>query len=74
MISYFYQKHECGNRDYYCSQFLVFFEITSKFLIVFVDWYWGKCGLTDLPGHDGKLTSDMNEFSFKVLLKYLGCK
>ena len=24
------------------------------------DWYWKKFGLTNLPDHDGKLTSDMN--------------
>ena len=24
------------------------------------DWYWEKWGLTYLPGHDGKVTSDIN--------------
>ena len=26
------------------------------------DWYCQKLGLTDLPGHDGKLASDMTLF------------
>ena len=27
-------------------------------LLFLSDWYWGKLGLTDLPSHDWKVTSD----------------
>ena len=29
-----------------------------NFLLILPDWYCRKLGLTDLPSHDGKLTSD----------------
>ena len=48
-----------GDRDYY-SHILVTFETTRKFLIVFVKLILEKRGLTYLPGHDGKVTSDIN--------------
>ena len=48
-----------GNRDYY-NHLLVTFETTGKFVIAFVRLILGKGGLTGLPDHDGKLTSDMN--------------
>ena len=54
-----HQGHKDENRDY-CSYFSVIFKTTKKILIVFVSWYWEKRGLTELPGHNGKLTSDMN--------------
>ena len=41
MISIFHQGYVGGNRDY-CSQFLVTFETTGKFLIVFVRLILGK--------------------------------
>ena len=60
MISISHQGYKGGDRDY-CSHFSVTFETTGKFLIVFVRLILGKVGgLTDLPGHDGKVTSDMN--------------
>ena len=37
-----------------------FFKQQANFLLVVSDWYCEKPGLTDLPGHDVKLTPDMN--------------
>ena len=45
-----------GNTDYY-NHILVTFETTGKFVIVFVRLILGKWGLTYLPGHDEKVTS-----------------
>ena len=59
MYSIPYESYGSGNRDY-CGHFSVTFETIDKFLIVFVRLVLGKEGLTDLPGHDGKMTSDMN--------------
>ena len=44
-----------GNDDY-CSHISVTFETTGKFLFVFVRLILDKKGLTELPGHGGKLT------------------
>ena len=38
-----YEDYRSGNRDY-CSHFLVTFETTGKFLIVFVRLILGKVG------------------------------
>ena len=55
-----HQGYKYGNRDYY-SHFSMILETASKFLIVFVRLILGeKKGLMDLPGHHGKLASDMN--------------
>ena len=51
-----------GNRDYY-SHILVTFETTGEFVIVFVRLILVKLGLTYLPGHDGKMTSDKKTIS-----------
>ena len=59
IISISNQGYKGGNRDY-CSHFLVTFETTGKFLIVFIRLIWGKWGLTGLLGHDWKVTSNMN--------------
>ena len=59
IISIFNQGYKGGNRDC-CSHFLVTFETTGKFLIVFVRLIWEKWGLTGLPDHDWKVTSNMN--------------
>ena len=59
MIFISHQRNKCVNEDY-CSHCSVTFETTSNFLIVFVRMILGKGGLTELPDHDGKLTSDMN--------------
>ena len=34
------------------------FKQQLNLLLFLSDWYCGKLGLTDLPGHDGKVTSD----------------
>ena len=59
MICNSYQRHKGENRNYY-RHFSVIFESSSKFLIVFVRLIIERRGLTDLPGHDVKLTSDIN--------------
>ena len=33
-----------------------------NFKLFWLDWYWEKRGFTELPGHEGKLTSDINLF------------
>ena len=58
-ISISHQGYKGGNRDY-CSHFSVTFETTGKFLILFVRSILGKVGVDRLPGHDAKVTSDMN--------------
>ena len=35
------------------------FKEQSNLLMFLSDWYCEKLGLTDLPGHDGKVRSDM---------------
>ena len=51
-----------GNRDYH-SHFLGTFETTGKFEFVLVRLILENWGLTDLPGHDGKMTSDKKTIS-----------
>ena len=72
MIFYLYQRYKGGNRDY-SSHFLVVFEITSKFLIVFVRLILKKVRVDVFTGPRREIDIRY-EFSFKVLLKYLGCK
>ena len=57
-----YEGYKGGNRDY-CSHFPVTFKTKGKFLIVFIRLILGKVGLKDLPGHDGKVTSDKKMIS-----------
>ena len=65
MISTSYQGYNGGNTDY-CSHFLVTFETTDQFLIVFLRLILGKKrGLRYLLGHDGNVTSDIN-LGFRV--------
>ena len=53
------QRYKGGNRDY-CSHFSLIFETTNKFPIVLLRYLFGKVELPEFPGHDGKLTSDVN--------------
>ena len=55
MIFIIHQRYKGGNRDY-SSHFSVTFETISKLLIAFIKLIWEKSKLTDLLGHDGKLT------------------
>ena len=59
LISISHQRCKGENRDY-CSHFLMTFETTGKFLLVFVGLILGKKGLTDLSGDDRKVIPDMN--------------
>lgn len=50
------------------AMFWLMFEVTSKFVIAYdIEKHWG---LTDLPGHHGKWTKDMNLIfrSYKISL------
>ena len=72
IISILYAGYKDGNGDY-CSHFLVTFETTDKFLIVFVRLIFGK----ELVGGftEPRWESDIRyEFELKVLLKGLGWK
>ena len=65
-----HQRHMEGKRDY-CSHFSMTFETTGSFLIDFVRYILGKKrGLTELPGHDRKLTSDMSFISKNILKRF----
>ena len=66
------QRYKGGNR-YCCSNFLVNFEITSKFLIVFVRLVLGKVGVDQFTGLQREIDIKY-EFSFNVILKDLKCK
>ena len=72
MISISQKGYNSRNRDY-CSHFLVTFETTGKFLIVFVRLILGIVGFdvfTQLPRE-----SDIRyEFELKILLKGLECQ
>ena len=72
MISIFHQGYAGGNRDY-CSQFLVTFETTGKFLIVFVRLILGKVVVDAFT--EPRRESDIGyEFDLKIVLKSLGSK
>ena len=67
-----HQKYIDGNRDY-CSHFLLIFETTGKFLIVFMKLIQEKIGVdvvTDLR----REIDIRHEFDLMVVLEKLGCK
>ena len=67
-----YEDYKDGNRDYY-SHSSATFEITSKFLNVFVRLIMRKKGVNGFLGPRGK--SDIRyEFHLKILSKGLRCK
>ena len=52
---------DLGCQQRFLQPFLI--ELPSKNWICFFflsDWYWGKLGLTEWSGHDGKVKSDIN--------------
>ena len=57
MISTSCQSCKGGNC---CCQFWLNFEITSKFVILFVRLILRKLGFDGFTGHDEKLKADMN--------------
>ena len=61
-----------GNRDYY-SHFLVTFETTGKFVIVFVRLILGKVGVDVVTGPQREIDIRY-EFDLKVNLKGLEWK
>ena len=72
MISISNQGYNGGNRDY-CSHFLLTFETTVKFLIVFVKLILGKVRVDRFTGP--RWESDIRyDFDLKVVLKILGFK
>ena len=44
----------------------MFFETKTKFLIFFIKFILEKKGLTELPGHEGKLTSNIKGFRVQI--------
>ena len=67
-----HQSHKAGNKDY-CSHFLVTFETTDKFLIVFVRLILRKKGVDGVTGPRREIDIRY-EFDLKVILKRLACK
>ena len=44
----------------------MFFETKTKFLFFFIKFILEKKGLTELPGHEGKLTSNIKVFRVQI--------
>ena len=72
MIFISHQICKGGNRDY-CSHFLVTFERTGKFLIVFLRLILGKKGVGGVTGPRREIDIKY-EFHLKIVLKDLGYK
>ena len=67
-----HKRYEGANRDY-CSHFSVIFEITCKFLIVFIRIILGKVAVDRYTRPQWEIDIRY-EFGIKVILKSLGWK
>ena len=72
MICNSYQRCKGGNRDC-CNHFLVIFERTSKFVIVFVRLISGKVGVDGFTRARQEIDVRY-EFGMKVIVKGLALK
>ena len=71
MICRSYQRYK-GRKRYFCSHFSVIFEITNKFIILFVRLILGKVRVDRFTGPRWKIDIRY-EFGLQIILNDLRC-